>query len=117
VPRKPKTIADLKAEKAGYKNARHRSRIEYEQLRRRDPRLRAANTVYTSRRWRKVRLMALERQPVCIDCADIGKTSGRNLHVHHIRHPYDAPELAYDLDNLEVLCASCHNKRHKSGGR
>jgi len=38
-----------------------------------------------------------------------------NLHCHHIQPVKERPDLAFDFDNFEVLCASCHISHHKSG--
>jgi 5-methylcytosine-specific restriction endonuclease McrA len=32
--------------------------------------------------------------------------------VHHIEHLDKRPDLALDNDNLESLCADCHNREH-----
>ncbi len=45
-------------------------------------------------------------------CQDCGAT--RNLHVHHLTYKRHGREEARDL---RVLCASCHRRRHRDGGR
>jgi 5-methylcytosine-specific restriction endonuclease McrA len=39
--------------------------------------------------------------------------------VHHIEHLGDNPDKALSLDNLESVCAACHNQLHpeKAGGK
>jgi thymidylate synthase (FAD) len=36
------------------------------------------------------------------------------LHVHHIIPVKENIDLAYDESNMEILCASCHGKHHKT---
>jgi len=35
------------------------------------------------------------------------------VYTHHIIHVKHAPEKAFDLDNLMVLCKKCHDEYHK----
>ncbi|MHC4941147.1 MAG: HNH endonuclease signature motif containing protein [Planctomycetota bacterium] len=77
-----------------------------------DPRRRAAAQVHESRRWRKVRKMTLARDPICEPCAAEGRTNATRLQVHHLQHPFDAPALAYSLENLMTTCAGCHTRIH-----
>lgn len=44
------------------------------------------------------------------ECVDCGATS--NLNSHHIKPKSEHPDLAYDVENGETLCISCHNDRH-----
>ncbi len=46
-------------------------------------------------------------------CTDCGAT--QKLHVHHIQPVRERPDLAYDADNMTLLCATCHTRHHKSG--
>jgi thymidylate synthase (FAD) len=43
-------------------------------------------------------------------------SSSKNLELHHIKPVYSHPELAYEKDNLQVLCKNCHDKIHKING-
>lgn len=36
-----------------------------------------------------------------------------DLELHHVKPVYSHPELAFDLDNIEVLCKHCHRVEHK----
>ena len=47
-------------------------------------------------------------------CCECGATE--KLHCHHKQPVTTYPELAFDFDNFEILCASCHNRHHKMGG-
>lgn len=39
----------------------------------------------------------------CVTCGAVGR-----LEVDHIKPIKTHPELAYDLENLQTLCVSCH---------
>jgi 5-methylcytosine-specific restriction enzyme A len=68
---------------------------------------------YKSGPWRKLRLVALERDNYeCQQCKRKGKFS-KGQNVHHIKEIYRHPKLALELDNLETLCINCHNEEHK----
>ena len=41
-----------------------------------------------------------------------GKRKKIKLVVHHKKEIENYPELAHDIDNLEVLCVKCHNIIH-----
>jgi len=56
------------------------------------------------RRWPALRLQALRRDGFqCVQCG-----ARQRLEVDHIRPVRDAPELAFELSNLQTLCSSCH---------
>ena len=54
-----------------------------------------------------------KRQPehcLCVTCLREGKTVPAE-HTDHIIPLVDAPELKYEMSNLQGLCASCHSKK------
>ncbi|MEM8821577.1 MAG: HNH endonuclease signature motif containing protein [Pseudomonadota bacterium] len=56
------------------------------------------------RRWPALRLKALRRDGFrCVQCGARGR-----LEVHHREPVRDRPDLAFTLENLASLCASCH---------
>ena len=57
--------------------------------------------------WRKLRKMVLAREPLCRRCKEAGRTKEANL-IHHI----DENPLNNFIENLEPLCATCHNREH-----
>lgn len=62
------------------------------------------------RDWKEKRKLAMTR--AAGRCQDCGRTG--SLHAHHLtykRHGNEHP------DDLRVLCASCHRRRHRDGGR
>lgn len=46
-------------------------------------------------------------------CRTCGETS--QLHCHHILSVKERPDLAFNLDNIEILCSSCHSRHHHAG--
>lgn len=60
---------------------------------------------YTSREWLSLRFKALnEYGRKCSLCL----SSKSELHVDHIKPRSKFPELALQLDNLQILCRSCN---------
>lgn len=69
-----------------------------------------ANTeFYQSTAWRKLRVEKLRRQPLCEECEQQGKTTPAQM-VDHIR-PINEGGAALDLQNLQSLCHTCHNRK------
>lgn len=67
---------------------------------------------YKSKKWEKKRKKILKRDNYqCCWCKRYGKLVEATT-VHHKKHVDEYPELAYEDDNLESLCAACHNKAH-----
>ena len=63
-----------------------------------------SRSVIRSRRWKALRLQALRRDGFqCVQCG-----ARTRLEVDHIEPVRDAPERAFDLDNLQTLCAADH---------
>jgi len=75
---------------------------------------------YTSRTWRKFRELVITRsEGMCSKCHKVFPDTSQ-LEVHHKKYlkndDYNKPELAYNLDNVEVICHECHNKEHSRFG-
>lgn len=76
-----------------------------------------ARSFYKSKAWAKCRVLALQRDNhLCQECFRNKKINNADL-VHHIKELRDYPDLALDIDNLESLCNSCHNKEHPDKGK
>lgn len=59
--------------------------------------------------WRRVRMLAIKKYgPVCQCCGASPKT-GAVMNVDHIKPRRIFPELALDVDNLQVLCNECNH--------
>lgn len=65
---------------------------------------------YKHPNWQKKRLEALDAAG--FECDDCG-TKEDQLHVHHRRYVKGRMIWEYTLDELEVLCADCHETAHK----
>ena len=60
-----------------------------------------------SRRWRRVRRLALERDDWrCTECGRVGR-----MEVHHVKALEHGGE-PYALPNLASLCRNCHVRAH-----
>lgn len=71
---------------------------------------RHANTeFYRSTAWRKLRVEQLRRQPLCERCLAQGRHTPAYV-VDHIR-PVNQGGAPLDLENLQSLCAACHNRK------
>ena len=84
---------------------------------------------YKTTRWKNTRkLYALSKHCICERCSRAVYVSGINDYlpkekrlkgiVHHKEYlndiNYTNPEIAYNWDNLELLCIDCHNNEHMS---
>lgn len=59
--------------------------------------------------WKRVRMMALKKYgPVC-QCCGASPATGAVMNVDHIKPRKLFPQLALDLDNLQVLCGDCNH--------
>lgn len=69
---------------------------------------------YNTPEWKKIRLIALERDNyLCQKCLEIGDITPANV-VHHII-PIDENNLdllGLDLNNLISWCRNCHERHH-----
>lgn len=84
---------------------------EQEGRRRHDP------GFYSRAKWRKLRDLKREEDPLCERCLAAGRVRPTE-HVHHIKSRRDYPKLEYELTNLESLCLKCHSTETlRHGGR
>ena len=71
---------------------------------------RHANTeFYQSTAWRKLRAIKLHWQPLCEECLEHDWHTPAQM-VDHIV-PINRGGAALDLQNLQSLCNSCHNRK------
>lgn len=59
--------------------------------------------------WRKLRMMALKKHGAKCQCCGATPATGAVMNVDHIKPRKFFPELALDLDNLQVLCGECNH--------
>ncbi|MGA1296232.1 MAG: HNH endonuclease [Burkholderiaceae bacterium] len=70
---------------------------------------RAKPSFLESYEWRKVRMEALLKYgPKCMCCGATPAT-GAVMHVDHIKPRLTHPELALEIDNLQILCGDCNH--------
>ncbi len=69
---------------------------------------------YNSTRWKRARAVKLGREPLCEEHLKQKRTVVATQ-VHHKISRKERPDLAYDIDNLESLCVSCHSKETMRG--
>lgn len=61
--------------------------------------------------WKRVKRQANERDHfLCVLCLQEGVVNAERLETHHIVSIKEAPELAYDVDNLVTLCRRHHEQ-------
>lgn len=63
---------------------------------------------YQAREWLHVRYLAILRSDGCCEACGRGKRHKVSLHVDHVKPRSKYPELALELNNLQVLCADCN---------
>lgn len=61
---------------------------------------------YNTKRWRSVRELVLQSNPLCVNCEAIGLLTVAQM-VDHIE-PVRLGGEFWDSDNLQPLCNSCH---------
>ena len=72
--------------------------------------------VYGSDRWRRLRLDVYARQNGnCADCGELCR-SPQAHHIERVGTPAGAGR-EFDPDNIEVLCAACHTRKHEHEDR
>ena len=65
--------------------------------------------IYNSRQWRKLRQLVLHKHPICVHCERNKKYITANTIDHII--PINKGGAIWSMNNLQALCASCHNKK------
>lgn len=63
---------------------------------------------YNSREWRELRYKVLVKHGNNCMCCGASPVDGVVIHVDHIKPRSLHPELALDIDNMQILCADCN---------
>lgn len=63
---------------------------------------------YSSRAWLELRYKILQKYKATCMCCGATRADGTQIHVDHIKPRFKYPELALDINNLQVLCAECN---------
>ena len=73
---------------------------------------------YGSAAWQRTRLAVIARDGgICQLCGALVAGNDRDLHIDHIvPKGHGDPMLVERLENLRVVCRSCHSKRHREEG-
>jgi 5-methylcytosine-specific restriction protein A len=100
-----------RAEHDGFclEHRRQRNR-EYNRERRSNPA--TTDRFYTSTRWLRLRKAKLQANPLCETCAPRVVAATIVDHKRPIKHGGDA----YDWDNLQSQCDSCHSRKSVQEG-
>lgn len=67
--------------------------------------------------WRRLRLLALQRDHYQCQLRLSKKCTRIATEVHHVKPIADFPELALDLDNLTSSCWNCHELTKRRGAK
>jgi len=59
--------------------------------------------------WRRVRMVALKKHGARCQCCGATPKDGAKMNVDHIKPRRVYPELALDVNNLQVLCDACNH--------
>jgi 5-methylcytosine-specific restriction enzyme A len=70
-------------------------------------RTKANDEVYNSTRWRRFRLVHIQANPLCVQCAKVGRIVAGRV-VDHIK-PINQGGEVFDANNVQTLCDHCHN--------
>jgi 5-methylcytosine-specific restriction enzyme A len=62
-------------------------------------------TLYNSYRWKKIRRELITKQTFCSLCG-----CGTGLQLHHKIRPKGDEELFFNINNLIVVCKTCHDR-------
>ena len=67
------------------------------------------HALYGRARWRRFRLLVLQRSPLCVRCHRAGYIVAAT-DVHHLTPLRDDISRAFDFGNVETLCHECHSR-------
>lgn len=59
--------------------------------------------------WRRIRMVALKKHGATCQCCGASPKTGAVMNVDHIKPRKLFPELALDVNNLQVLCGVCNH--------
>lgn len=67
------------------------------------------HSIYNSDRWRRLRAIQLNNEPCCEECRRKGRIRAATV-ADHVIAIQDGGE-AWNIDNLQSMCAPCHNRK------
>lgn len=65
--------------------------------------------LYDTARWKRMRVRQLTIEPLCRFCLEVEDVTAATVVDHRKAHK-GSEELFYDADNLQSLCAPCHDR-------
>lgn len=65
--------------------------------------------VYHTALWQRLRDQRLRDEPLCRYCSEMGRVVAATVVDHIVPHRGER-DLAFDPDNLQSLCAPCHDR-------
>lgn len=77
----------------------------------------AQKHVYGTTRWRALRILKLQNNPLCEECLKNDRITP-SVEVHHVQRFMSGSSieqikfLGFDYSNLLSLCESCHQNKH-----
>ena len=64
-----------------------------------------------SKAWKRMRIAAFDKYGNFCQCCGAKPSDGIRLNVDHIKPRKLFPELALNLDNLQILCSDCNSEK------
>lgn len=104
----PKCGAAVGVACQGKKGARKASHRERHSAPKGSNLLQSKKGFYLTDEWRRVRYEALKLHGAACQACGATAAKGKPLHVDHIKPRSKFPELALDINNLQVLCVDCN---------
>lgn len=68
-----------------------------------------SSPLYKSKQWYALRRTVLKKEPLCRMCKAMGRVTQAYAVDHIVPHKGNMA-LFHDLNNLQPLCRTCHNK-------
>ncbi len=65
-------------------------------------------TFYNSPEWKRLKYRVLCRYEATCMCCGASRITGAEIHVDHVLPRSKFPDLALDIDNMQVLCRDCN---------
>lgn len=69
----------------------------------------ASDAFLSTYEWRRVRMIALKKYGARCQCCGASPADGAVMNVDHIKPRKLFPQLALDVDNLQILCHDCNH--------
>lgn len=69
----------------------------------------ASDAFLSTYEWRRVRMVALKKYGARCQCCGASPVDGAVMNVDHIKPRKLFPQLALDVDNLQILCHDCNH--------